>query len=123
MKAAVAADKNYKKAASKAVRLTISKAANKFAIKSAERSVKAGNTTAGATVSNKGTGTKTYKIASLSKTNYAGYFKINSKNGKITVDKKTPKGKYTVTVKAKAAQTTNYKASGWKTAKVTITVK
>ena len=101
----------------------INPAKNKFAIKSAKRKVKAGKTTAGVKVTKKGTGTKTYKIKSVSKKKYAKYFKINKKTGKITVNKKVPKGKYVVTVQAQAGKTKNYKASSLKKAKVTITVR
>ena len=123
VKAIVAADQNYNEATSEVVKLTINKAKNRFAIKNANRSINAGKTAAGVKVSNKGSGNKTYKISAVKKKKYARYFKINSKNGKITVNKKTPKGKYVVTIRAKAAPTVNYEASSWKTAKVTVNVK
>lgn len=101
----------------------INKAANKFKIKGAKRKVKAGKKVSGVKVTNKGTGKKLFKIKAVKKKKYKKYFKINSKTGKIKVSKKTPKGKYIVTVKAKAEATNNYKASDWKIAKVKITVK
>ena len=50
------------------------------------------------------------------------YFKVNSKTGKITVKKGTPKGKYTVKVKVTAKGNKNYKSKS-KTVAVKIVVK
>ena len=123
VKATVAANANYQNATSKTAKLTIKRANNTFKIKSTTRTIQAGKTKPSVKVVKKGTGSKTYKIKSVNKKKYAKYFKINKKTGKITVNKKTPAGKYVVTVSAKAATTKNYKASAWKTAKVTINVK
>lgn len=109
-------------AESKTIKLT-KQADNKFEIKDANRTVKPGQTTAGAVVINNGTGIKTYKIKAVDKKKYTGYFKIDTRTGKISINKKTPKGTYTVTVQAKAGKTVNCKASGWNTAKVKIIVK
>ena len=62
-------------------------------------------------------GTITYSKSSGSK-----YLSVNSKTGKITVKKGTPKGTYTIKVKVKAAATSTY-AAATKTVTLTIKVK
>ena len=68
---------------------------------------------------------KTYTLSSAKKgkKNFKKYFKINRKNGKVTVKKGLKKGTYKVKVKVKAAGNSNYKASAVKTVTFTVRVK
>ncbi|MDO4533921.1 MAG: MBG domain-containing protein, partial [Coriobacteriia bacterium] len=68
----------------------------------------------------KAKGTLSYKLGGVSKKKFKKYFKVNAKNGAITVKKNLKKGTYKVKVKVKAAGTKNYKA---KTKTVTVTVR
>ena len=76
-------------------------------------------------VTKKGQGKMSYKFVSAKKgkKSFNKYFKINQKNGEVTIkkNKKMKKGTYQVKVKVKAAGNANYKASAWKT--VTFKVK
>lgn len=63
-----------------------------------------------------------YALASVSKAKYKKYFKVNAKNGKITVKKGLKKGTYTVKIKVSAAGNGNYLPAA-KTAKVIVKVK
>ena len=74
---------------------------------------------------NKGQGNKTYQLVSAKKgkKNFRQKFSINAKTGKVTVKKKLEKGTYKVKVKIKAAGSTNYKPSAWKTVTIRIKVK
>lgn len=67
-------------------------------------------------------GRLTYKLLSVSKSRYKKYFKINSKNGVVTVKKKLKKGTYTVKCRVTASGNANYK-SGSKIVSFKITVK
>ena len=66
-------------------------------------------------------GTVTYKITGGNKKSKKA-LKVNSKNGKVTVKKKTKKGTYKVKVKVTAAGNENYNA-GSKTVEVKVVVK
>ena len=63
-----------------------------------------------------------FKLKSVSNKKFAKYFKVNAKNGKITVKKKLKKGTYKITVNIKAAGDKNHKAVK-KKAVVTVIVK
>ncbi|MDO4400048.1 MAG: hypothetical protein Q4D27_03750 [Coriobacteriia bacterium] len=67
-------------------------------------------------------GTVTYKLTSVSKTAFKKFFKVNAKNGNITVKKGLKKGTYKVKVKVTAAGTANYKKLA-KTVTVVVKVK
>ena len=71
----------------------------------------------------KAQGTQTYKLASVKKSKFKKYFKVNAKTGKITVKKKLKKGTYTLKIKVKCAGSGNYKPSAWKTVTVKVKVK
>ena len=58
----------------------------------------------------KAKGTRTYKLASVSKKKFKKYFAVNKKTGNITVKKGLKKGTYTLKIKVRAAGTANYKA-------------
>ena len=61
-------------------------------------------------------------LASVSKSKFKKYFKVNAKNGKITVKKGLKKGAYTVKVKVSKSGNVNYLPAA-KTAKVIVKVK
>ncbi|MBO4863066.1 MAG: hypothetical protein J5517_01735 [Eubacterium sp.] len=116
----------------KTVTWTIEKAANSFklktksykvTLKNLDKSKKTIKVKKKIKLTNKGEGKYTYKLSSVSKKNYKKYFKINSKNGKITVKKGLPKGKYTVKIKVKAAGDSNHKESSYKKITIKVTVK
>ena len=73
-------------------------------------------------VAKKGQGTVSYKLGSVVKAKFKKFFKVNAKNGKITVKKGLKKGTYKVKVKVTAKGNANYK-SITKTATVTVKVK
>ena len=66
-----------------------------------------------------------YKLVSAKKgkKSFKKYFKVNSKNGKVTVKKGLKKGKYLLKVKVKAAGNANYLPSSWKTVTTKVRVK
>ena len=72
-----------------------------------------------------GQGKLSYKYVSAKKgkKSFKKYFKINKKNGTVTVKKGLKKGTYKVTVKVKAAGNKKYKASSWKKVTFRIRVK
>ena len=74
---------------------------------------------------NKAKGKRTYKLvtAKKGKKSFKKYFRINAKNGNVTVKKGLKKGRYTVKARVKAAGNTNYKSSGWKTVTFKVQVK
>ncbi len=74
-------------------------------------------------VTKKGEGKVTYKLAGVTKSKFKKYFAVSTKTGKITVKKGLKKGTYKVKVKVKAAGNANYKASKEKTVTVTVKVK
>ena len=55
-------------------------------------------------------GRLSFKLLSVSKSRYKKYFKINSRNGNVTVKKKLKKGTYTVKCRVTASGDTNYKS-------------
>jgi hypothetical protein len=63
----------------------------------------------GASVNSKGK--LAYQVLSYKSKASKKHLKFNLKSGEITVRKGTPKGKYTIKVKIKAKQTSNYKAA------------
>ena len=67
----------------------------------------------------KAKGKVTYKLGKVKKAKFKKYFKVNKKNGNITVKKKLKKGTYKVTVKVTAAGNKYYKKA---TKKVTVKV-
>ena len=67
-------------------------------------------------------GTLSYKLGGVVKAKFKKYFKVNAKNGKITVKKGLKKGTYKVKVKITAKGNSSFK-SGTKTATVTVKVK
>ena len=69
----------------------------------------------------KAKGKVTYKLVSVTKKKFKKYFKVNVKNGKVTVRKGLPAGTYKVKVKVTAAGNKDYKKLS-KTIKVTIKV-
>jgi len=73
----------------------------------------------------KAQGKQTYKLVSAKKgkTSFNKYFKVNSKNGNVTVKKGLKKGTYKVRVKVKAAGNRNYNPSSWKNVTSTVRVK
>ena len=71
----------------------------------------------------RGQGTRTYKLAGVTKAKYKKYFKVAKSSGRLTVKKGLPKGTYKVRVKVRAAGTKNYMSSGWKTVTVKVRVK
>ena len=74
---------------------------------------------------NKSQGKKTYQLVSAKKgkKSFKKKFKINAKNGNVTVKKGLKKGTYKVKVKVKAAGNANYKASSWKAVTFKVKVK
>lgn len=105
---------------------SISKASQKMTVKSKTKKVKASTLKKKAskvskllTVKNS-KGSVTYK--NVSKKKAAKKFKINAKNGTITIPKKTPKGTYALSIKVTAKGNANY-AGATKTATVKIKVK
>ncbi|MBR0405144.1 MAG: BspA family leucine-rich repeat surface protein [Eggerthellaceae bacterium] len=124
-----AATANYK-AASKAVTVTVDKAANPLKLAKATRTVKAKNVekknivVRGAKLVKAGQGTMTYSIKPIAKKykKFKKYVGINKKTGKIAIMKGCPKGTFTMTVKATAKGNANYKSAA-RTAVVTIRVK
>ena len=114
VRANLAADKNYKAAKSALVKFTITKAANTMKVtknKAVKLDVvkKKAQTVACITVK-KAKGKVTYALSSVAKETFKKYFKVNAKNGKITLKKGTPKGTYTIAVKVTAKGNDNYKA-------------
>ena len=73
----------------------------------------------------KAQGKLTYKLVSAKKgkTSFNKYFKVNSKNGNVTVKKGLKKGTYKVKVKVKAAGNRNYNPSSWKNVTSKVLVK
>ena len=69
----------------------------------------------------KAKGMKSYKLVKVSKKKFKKYFKVNKKNGAITVKKGLAAGTYKVKVKVKAAGNKNYKPKA-KTVTVTVRV-
>ena len=67
-------------------------------------------------------GKLSYKLAGVNKSRYKSYFKINSKNGKLTIKKGLPKDSYKVKIKVTAAGNGNYKKAS-KTVSVKIKIK
>ncbi|MBR3082402.1 MAG: leucine-rich repeat domain-containing protein [Clostridiales bacterium] len=55
-------------------------------------------------------GRLTFKLLSVSKSRYKKYFKINSRNGNVTVKKKLKKGTYTVKCRVTASGNANFKS-------------
>ena len=130
VKASVAEDAYYLAAESEATTLTITKAAQPMKLKKAKvtKTIKAAKLKKKAQTlslikfAKKGQGKVTYKLSSVSKAKFKKYFKVNAKNGKLTVRKGLKKGTYKVKVKVTAAGNANYKA-GTKTVTITIKVK
>ena len=95
---------------------TINKAANPLTVKAKIAKVKAkklkkkNQTLAVSKVMtvSKGQGPVTYKLASVSKSKYKKYFKVNAKTGKVTVKKKLKKGTYKLRINVTAAGNGNY---------------
>lgn len=121
VKASVAADTNYNKATSKAVKLTIKAIAPTIKTKTTKKTVKvatvkkkAQSFKIGATVNSKG------KIT-YSKTSGSKNLTV-TKAGSVTIKKGTKKGTYTAKVKILAAKKGNYKAAT-KTVTIKVTVK
>jgi hypothetical protein len=54
-------------------------------------------------------GRVTYRLMSVSKSRYKKYFKVNARNGVVTVKKKLKKGTYTVRCRVAASGNTEYK--------------
>ena len=110
----------------KSATFKINKARQSIAAKSKSKSVKAKSlkkksvTAKKLIIVEKAKGKVTYKNTSTSKT--LKKFKVNSKNGAITIPKGTKKGTYELRVKIAAKGDANYK-SGSKTVKVKIKVK
>ena len=73
----------------------------------------------------KGKGKMSYKYVSAKKgkKSFKKYFKINKKNGRVTVKKGLKKGTYNVTVKVRAAGNKEYLNSSWKKVTFKIRVK
>ena len=73
----------------------------------------------------KAKGKPKYKLVSAKKGNksFKKYFKVNSKNGNVTVMKGLKKGTYKVKVKVKAAGNRNYNPSSWKNVTSKVLVK
>lgn len=67
-------------------------------------------------------GRLTYKLLKVSKSRYKKYFKINSRNGVVTVKKKLKKGTYTIRCRVTASGNEAYK-SGSRVVSFKITVK
>lgn len=67
-------------------------------------------------------GSLTYKLLKVSKSRYKKYFKINSRNGVVTVKKKLKKGTYTIRCRVTASGNEVYK-SGSRVVSFKITVK
>ena len=67
-------------------------------------------------------GRLSYKLLKVSKSRYKKYFKINSRNGVVTVKKKLKKGTYTIKCRVTASGNEAYK-SGSRTVSFKITVK
>jgi hypothetical protein len=115
VRATLAADANYKAATSALVKFTIKKAANTMKVTKKNKAVKLdvvkkkAQTVACITVK-KAKGKVTYALSSVAKKTFKKYFKVNAKNGKITLKKGTPKGTYTIAVKVTAKGNDNYKA-------------
>ena len=70
----------------------------------------------------KAQGKVSYKLVSVKKAKFKKYFKVNAKNGNITVKKKIKKGTYKVKIKVTAAGNAGFR-SGSKTVTVTVKVK
>lgn len=130
VRATVAADANYEKATSKAVKLTIAKAKNPITVTGKAATVKysavktkaqALGVSKVATIA-KAQGTKTYKVTKWTTAKAKKYISVNAKTGKVTVRKGTPKGTYKFKLRVSAAGNANYKA-GSKTVTVKIVVK
>jgi hypothetical protein len=73
----------------------------------------------------KAQGKLTYKLVSAEKgkKSFKKYFKVNSKNGNVTVKKGLKKGNYLVTINVKAAGNANYEPSSWKSVTSRVRVK
>ena len=66
-------------------------------------------------------GRVTYKLLSVSRSKYKKYFKVNSRNGSVTVKKKLKKGTYTVRCRVTASGNSEYKGiSRTVTFKITV---
>lgn len=122
VKASVAADANYNKATSKAVKLTIKAIAPTIKTKTTTKIVKvktlkkkAQSFKIGASVNSKG------KIT-YSKVSGDKKLTVNKTTGAITIKKGSPKGTYKAKIKISAAKKGNYKAAT-KTVTVKVTVK
>jgi len=113
VKATVAADDNYKKATSDAVKFTVAKAANPMVVKAVARTAKlatvkkkAVTVAAPLSFTRKAQGKVTYAKVSGS----SSALTVNKTTGKVTVKKGTKKGTYTIKIKVTAAGNANYKA-------------
>ena len=67
-------------------------------------------------------GRVTYKLISVSRSRYKKYFKVNARNGSVTVKKKLKKGTYTVRCRVTASGNNEYKGIS-KTVTFKITVR
>ena len=112
---------------------TIEKAANPMTLKTRTATIKYSKVRkktqtikrAKAFAVRKAMGKLSYKLVSAKKgtKGFTKRFKVNAKNGNVTVKKGLKKGTYKVKVKVKAAGNSNYKASAWKNVMFKITVK
>lgn len=123
-----AAETNNYKSATRTVTVTVKKGANTLKAKTKKAKLKASfktlktkkvTLTSNVKISN-AKGAVSYANASSNKT--AKKFKVNAKNGKVTIPKGTKKGTYTVKVKVIARGNANWKA-GSKTVTFKVVVK
>lgn len=123
VKAAVAADANYKSVTSKITKFKITKASPTIKVKTTSKSYKAATVkkasqtfSIGASVNSKGK--LSYSKASKSSSKLT----VNKSTGKVTIKKGTKKGTYKINVKISAKAKGNYNA-GSKTVTIKVVVK
>ena len=128
VKATAAGNANYFAASKTAsYKISVAKAANPMVVKATAKRIKLAKVTRKKQTvtplkATKAQGRKTFKVAKWTTKKARKYFTLNTKTGKVTAKKGTPKGTYKIKVKVTAAGTSNYKAKT-KTLTVTLRVK
>lgn len=122
----IVGDSNHKNTSVSTITAKINKAKATITVKTPSKTYKASalkskaqTFSIGASVNSKGT--LSYKVEKYGSSAAKKYLSFNTKNGKVTVKKGTPKGSYSIKVKISAKATANYNAATLsKTIKVTV---
>ena len=128
VRATLAGDANYEGTTSDLVKFKITKVKNTLTVKAPKsktikyEKLKKKDVALTRLTANVKFGKATFSLTGVKASSYKKYFKINTKNGKLTVKKGLKKGTYTVTVKVTVKGNANY-IEATKNVKITITVK